>query len=139
MNRTRVREAFKDLKKYLKANYQKSWGINYLYSTVQKLSSIRKLATRNSKANYGDNYYNLEAQVIPSDERNHLHDILFRPIQMRDDKGVDTGGHKVFQRTHQLNSKGAPGVDEHQKDALGSKFCPHCPRRFYIGATCTSS
>ena len=32
------------------------------------------------KTNFGDSCYNLEAQIIPSDARSHLHDALFRPI-----------------------------------------------------------
>ncbi|KAM1884969.1 hypothetical protein ACFX14_037703 [Malus domestica] len=53
-------------------------------------------AIRNSKANFGDSCCNLEAQVLPSNARSHHHDALFYRIQTCNDKGVDSGGCKVF-------------------------------------------
>ena len=51
---------------------------------------------KNSKANFGDSCCNPEAQVLLSNACNHSNDVLFCPIQTRDDKGVDPGGCKVF-------------------------------------------
>ncbi|KAM2258491.1 hypothetical protein ACFXTH_003377 [Malus domestica] len=81
-----------------------------------------KPATINSKTNFGDSCCNQKAQVIPSDARSHPNDPLFRPIQMRDDKGADTGGAKFFYERNNSTQKACQGQTNIRKTHSEASF-----------------